>query len=199
LTNIMNDDFLEKYRIEFPSVHSLAILLAEPVSLIPTAGYTFSDGALQIIGDLVAPSKMGPTQYNKWIAADDDPNHYQISFFLDGPYHLAHHIWAIRDGIDQIAMTSYLGPEAQQNTAEDPPPVGLLYVADVPTLADLAERSPFLGQLLPVADGPPDDAIWSYFLGKAEQVEIENSEDVEVPIENGIKILYIEALMGEPV
>ena len=65
---------------------------------------------------------------------------------------------------------------------EDPPPVGLLTVADVATLAELAQRSPFLGQLLPIADGPPDGAIWAYFLGKAEQEEIEEGEGVEVSI-----------------
>lgn len=80
-------------------------------------------------------------------------------------------------------MTSYLGPKAQQNIAENPPPAGLLYVEDVPTLTELAQRSPFLGQLLPIADGPPDEAVWAYFLGKAEQVDIEESEDVEVPRE----------------
>jgi hypothetical protein len=65
---------------------------------------------------------------------------------------------------------------------EPPSPVGLLTVADVATLAELAQRSLFLGQLLPIADGPPDGAIWAYFLGKAEQEEIEGGEGVEVPI-----------------
>jgi len=46
-------------------------------------------------------------------------------------------------------------------------------VADEPTLTDLAKQSPFMGLLLPIADGPPDDAIWAYFLGKAEQVDME--------------------------
>ena len=40
-----------------------------------------------------------------------------------------------------------------------------------------------MGLLLPIADGPPDDAIWAYFLGKAEQVEIdmEVSEEIDMP------------------
>ena len=29
------------------------------------------------------------------------------------------------------------------------------------------------GLLLPIADGPPDGAIWAYFLGKAEQLALE--------------------------
>ena len=49
------------------------------------------------------------------------------------------------------------------------------------TLTDLAERSPFMGQLLPIADGPPDDAIWAYFLGKAEQLalELDMADEIE--------------------
>ena len=58
-----------------------------------------------------------------------------------------------------------------------------MYVADVATLTDLAEQSPFMGLLLPMADGPPDDAIWAYFLGKAEQVELdlEEFEEIDLP------------------
>jgi hypothetical protein len=183
MTNLESDDFLKKYRIEFPSVSSLAVFHAESVSLVPDLGYTFSDDALRIIGDLVAPSEMGPVQFVRWITTTNSPLHYRILFFLDGSYHMAHHIWSVRNSWEEIAMTSYLGPAAQENVAEDPPPVGLLYAADMATLADLAQRSPFLGQLLPIADGLPDDAIWAYFLGKAEQVEIEESESVEVPRE----------------
>ena len=197
MTNLENDDFLKKYRIEFPSVSSLAVFHAESVSLVPDLGYTFSDDALRIIGDLVAPSETGPVQFVRWITADDSQLHYQILFFLDGSYHMAHHIWSVRDSWDDIAMTSYLGPAAQMNVAEDPPPIGLLYVADVETLADLALRSPFLGQLLPIADGPPDDAIWAYFLGKAEQVEIEESEGVETPREKDVVRLKNTGLIGE--
>ena len=54
-------------------------------------------------------------------------------------------------------------------------------MADVSTLTDLAEQSPFMGQLLPIADGPPDDAIWAYFLGKAEQLalELDMADEIE--------------------
>ena len=151
MTVLDNDDFLKKYRIEFPSPSSLAVLHAEPVSLVPNRGYTFSDDALQIIGDLVVPSGFGGVQFNRWIASGDGPAHHLILFFLDRSYHMVQHIWAIRETWDEIAMTSYLGPKAQKNVAENPPPVGLLYVADVATLTELAQRSPFLGQLLPVA------------------------------------------------
>lgn len=67
------------------------------------------------------------------------------------------------------------------DTVPDPPPVGLLYVADVKILTDLAQQSPFLGQLLPIADGPTDDAIWAYFLGRVEQIELdlEASEEID--------------------
>ena len=197
MKNLESDDFLKKYRIEFPSVSSLAVFHAESVSLVPDLGYTFSDDALRIIGDLVAPSETGPVQFVSWITANGSQLHYQILFFLDGSYHMAHHIWSVRNSLDDIAMTSYLGPAAQMNVAEDPPPIGLLYVADVETLADLALRSPFLGQLLPIADGPPDDAIWAYFLGKAEQVEIEESEGVETPREKDVVRLKNTGLIGE--
>jgi len=181
MTDIINDDFLKKYHIEFPPPSSLAVLHAEPVSLIRKEGFTFSVEALELINELVAPSGLSGVQYNEWISSGDGSMHHRILFFLDGSYHMAHHIWAIRNSWDEIAMTSYLGPSAQKNIAENPPPVGLLYVADVATLTDLAGRSPFLGLLLPVADGPPDDCIWAYFLGKAEQVEqkLEVYEEIE--------------------
>ena len=120
--------------------------------------------------------------------------HHRIIFFLDKGYHMARHIWAIRETRDEIAMTSYLGAEAQKNTFEDPPPAGLLYVADVKTHIDLSQKSPFLGLLLPIADSPPDDAIWAYFLAKADQAEIEESEDVEAPIMKGTHRLVLSGL-----
>jgi hypothetical protein len=186
MSGLDQDDFMKEYRIEFPSLSSLAILHAEPISLIPDEGFTFSEDALYFIDQLLDPDDFDANRFNRWIASCNDPNHHRILFFLDGSYHMAHHIWAVRNTWDEVAMTSYLGPKAQQNIAENPPPVGLLYVADVPILAELAQRSPFLGQLLPVADGPPDDAIWAYFLGKAEQVEIEVSEHVEAPKEQDL-------------
>mgnify|MGYP006428699807 CR=1 FL=1 len=197
MTVLDNDDFLKKYGIEFPSPSSLAVLHAEPASRVPNGGYTFSEDALQIIGNLVVPSGYSGVQFNHWIASGDDTPHHLILFFLDTSYHMAHHIWGIRETKDEIAMTSYLGPNAQKNVAEDPPPVGLLYVADVPTLTELAERSPFLGQLLPVADGPTDDAIWAYFLGKAEQQEIEDGEVAKAPREKSIVQLVGTGLTGD--
>jgi hypothetical protein len=70
-------------------------------------------------------------------------------------------------------------------------------MVNLPTLADLAQRSTFLGQLPPIADVPPDDAIWTYFLGKAEQVEIEESEGVEAPREKDEVRLKHTGLIGE--
>ena len=178
---IDDDDFLKKYQIEFPSPSDLAVLHAEPVSLIKDQGYTFSDDALDMIDELVAPSGLSAIQFNKWITTDDTPMHHEILFFLDLPYHMAQHIWAIRNSWDEIALTSYLGPQSHRDAQNNPPPVGLLYVADVSTLTDLAEQSPFMGQLLPIADGPPDDAIWAYFLGKAEQLalELDMADEIE--------------------
>ena len=192
-----NDPFLEKYHVEFPAPFSLAVLHAEPVSLIKGQGFTFSVEALEIINELVAQSGLSGGQFNKWIASTDAPMHHRILFFLDRGYHLAQHIWAVRETWDEIAMTSYLGPKSQTNVAENPPPVGLLYVADVETHADLSKQSPFLGLLLPIADGPPDDAIWAYFLSKAEQAEIEKSEGVEAPREKDIVQLVDAGLKGE--
>ena len=171
--DIDNDDFLKKYHFEFPPPSALAVLHAEPVSLIRGKGFTFSEEALDIINELVAPSGLSAAQFNKWIASGDGSMHHRILFFLDRGYHMAHHIFAIRNSMDEIAMTSYLGPKAHVYVAENPPPVGLLYISDVAILTDLAQLSPFMGLLLPIADGPPDDAIWAYFLGKAEQVELD--------------------------
>jgi len=181
MTDIINDDFLKKYHIEFPPPSSLAVLHAEPVSLIRKEGFTFSAEALEIIHELVVPSGLSGGQFNQWVASGDGPTHHRILFFLDRAYHMAHHVFSVRNSMDDIAMTSYLGPKGHDNAADTPPPVGLLYVANVATLTDLAERSPFLGLLLPIADGPPDDCIWAYFLGKAEQVEqeLEVSEEIE--------------------
>ena len=170
MPDIINDDFLKKYHIEFPPPSSLAVLHAEPVSLIRGKGFTFSEEALDILNELVAPSGLSAVQFNEWVASGDGPMHHRILFFLDKGYHMAHHIFAIRNSMDEIAMTSYLGPKAHKNASENPPPLGLLYVSDMATLADLAQLSPFMGLLLPIAEGPPDDAIWAYFLGKAEQV-----------------------------
>ncbi len=89
MSDLDQDDFMKKYRIEFPSVSSLAVLHAEPVSLIPEAGYTFSDDALHIIGDLAAPSGLGPVQFIKWIASGRSPSHYRILLFLDRSYHMS--------------------------------------------------------------------------------------------------------------
>jgi hypothetical protein len=175
-----NEDFLQKYNIEFPQPSALAILHAEPVSIIKNQGYTFSDEALEIINDLVVPSGLSGGQFNKWIASGDDPSHHQIIFFFDRAYHIAHHIYSIRKTWDEIAMTSYLGPEAQNDVFENPPPAGLLYVADVPTLTNLAQQSPCLGLLLPIADGQPDDMIWAYFLGGAARLGLERVEFDEI-------------------
>jgi hypothetical protein len=146
MPDLDTDGFLSKYRIEFPSPSSLAVLHAEPVSVIPGCGYTFSDEALQIIGDLVAPSKRTAVQFNRTIASSNQL-HEQILFFLDGPYHMAHHILGVRHSIEEIAMVSCVVSDTP--TPEDAPPVGLLTIADVETLADLAQHSPFLGQLFP--------------------------------------------------
>jgi hypothetical protein len=196
MTDIDNSDFLQKHRIDFPSFASLGVILAEPVSYIPRQGYSFSDDALQILGDLVAPGELGPVEFNRWLTTGDDPGQQRILFFLDGLYHLAHHIWAVRNSKDEIAMTSYLGPSSQRNTAEDPPPVGLLYVADVPTLAELALRSPFLGQLLPIADGPDDGMVWAYFLGRLAQAEATASESAEAPREKDIALIATSSTVG---
>ena len=173
MTVIDDDDFLKKYQIEFPSPSDLAVLHAEPVSLVKDQGYTFSDDAIDMIDELVVPSGLTGAEFNKWITSDDAPMHHEILFFLDRGYHMAEHIWAIRNSWDELALTSYLGPQSHKNVQDSPPPAGLLYVADVPTLTGLTEGSPFMGLLLPIADGPPDDAIWAYFLGKAEQVDME--------------------------
>ena len=110
---------------------------------------------------------------------------------------MAQHIWAIRNSLDEIAMTSYLGPKAQKNVYENPPPVGILYISDVKTHTELSQRSPFLGLLLPIADSPPDDEIWVYFLAKAQQVKIEESEGVEAPIAKSTQRLMIAGLIGD--
>ena len=188
-TKMDGNDFLKTHGIDVPSFASLGVIHAEPVSMIPKHGYSFSDDALRIIGDLVAPGELGPVEFNRWIVSGKDPSHERILFFLDGLYDMAQHIWSIGRSIDEISMTSYLGPAAQKCSDENPLLVGLLYIADVPTLADLALRSPFLGQLLPIADGPDDGAIWAYFLGRIAQAEAACSVSVEAPKEKEMGLL----------
>jgi hypothetical protein len=181
MTELADDTFLDKYGIEFPSSSSLAVIHAEPVSLRPNSGYTFSEEALQIIGELVAPSKRTAVEFNRQICTTKQQLHEQVLFFLDGPYNMARHILAVRNSKSEIAMISCVVSEPP--TYEAPPPVGLLTIDDVPTLAYLGLRSPFLGQLLPIADGPTDGEIWAYFLGQVERVEVEASEGAEAPRE----------------
>ena len=107
MTVIDDDDFLKKYQIEFPAPSDLAVRHAEPVSLIKDQGYTFSDDALDMIDELVAPSGLSAIQFNRWIASDDAPMHHEILCFLGRSYHMAQHIWAIRNSWDEIALTSY--------------------------------------------------------------------------------------------
>ena len=62
---IDDDDFLKKYQIEFPAPSDLAVLHAEPVSLIKDQGYSFSPDALDMIDELVAPSGLSAIQFNR--------------------------------------------------------------------------------------------------------------------------------------
>ena len=174
------DDFLKRHRIESPGLSALAVFHAEPVSLIPREGYTFSALACGLINDLIADRKQTVNQFLKSIASDVTARHHSIIFFLDGPYHMAKHIWTIRSSIEEVAMCSCTTPPPYN--LEAPPPIGGLFVADVRTLARLAQQSPFLGQLLPIADGPPDDAIWAYFLGEADSKEEEADEGIKIPV-----------------
>jgi hypothetical protein len=174
-----DEDFLGKYLIEFPPPSALAVLHDEPVCLIADDGYTFSDKAPDLITELIAPSGRTAGEFNYSLAACRQ-RHEEILIFLDGPYRMAHHIGAVRDSVREIAMVSCV--VAENPTWANPPPVGLLTIADVPTLTDLAERSPFLGQLLPIVDGPPDQGIWVYFLGRVEQVALEMEGFVEVDV-----------------
>jgi hypothetical protein len=179
MPKIDDTDFLRKYQIEFPPPSALAVIHAEPVSVIKGCGYTFSTEALDLISELVAPSERTAAQFNRSIASSTQV-HEQILVFLDGPYRMAHHIGSVRNSKSEIAMVSCVS--AENPTRDNPPPVGLLAIADVPTLIELAQRSPFLGQLLPIVDGPPDDAIWAYFLGRIERIALELEESVEVKV-----------------
>ena len=197
MTNIESEDFLKKYRIETPSRTKLAILHSEAVSFRKYYGYSFSAKALKLIDHFVAVGGLSSHQFNLWQGFSTQNTDHKILFFLDGHYHIADHIRSVRKSLDQIAMTSYFGPDSQKDVIENPPPVGLLFVADVPTLAELATKSPFLGQLLPIADGPPDDEIWAYFLGKADQTELEVGEGAENSKGGNIKKLVCVSSSGE--
>ena len=175
-----HEDFLKQYNIEFPPPSALNLLHAEPITLIKNQGYTFSADAFELINELVEPSGMSAVQFNRWIGSGDGHNHHQILFFLDRSCYMANHIISIRESIDEIAMTSYLGIDAHTNMKNDPPPAGLLFVADVCFLSVLAQFSPFLELLLPIANGPSDGGMWAYFLGRAEYAvqEMEMADEI---------------------
>ena len=171
--------FLQKYLIESPEPSALAVYHAEPVVLVPMERFTFSPVACDLIRDLMGDGGRSVDQFLKNWASDQNAHHHSIIIFLDGPYHLAEHIWTVRSSIEEIAMFSLTTPRPDEFSEES---VSGLCIADVETLADLAQRSPFLGLLLTIADGPPDDAIWAYFLGRAETKKEEAEETVEFPM-----------------
>jgi hypothetical protein len=180
MTISADENFLKKHRIEFPEPSALTVFHAEPVTLIQRKGYTFSNVACDLIRDLISDRGQTVDQFLKSVASDRGAPRHTVIFFLDGPYHIAEHIWAIRSSIKEIAMVSCTTPSPLN--LEVPPPAGALFIADVPTLAMLGQRSPFLGQLLQIADGLPDDEIWAYFLGKADRKEEEAEEGIEIPV-----------------
>jgi hypothetical protein len=180
MTDIDDEGFLKKYHIESPELSTLGVIHAESVTLCKGEGYTFSGFARNLIRDLISELDETVDQFLKKIASCTYAQNQKIIFFLDGPYVMAEHLWAVRSSIEDIAMVSctVLPPY----DFAPPPPVGGLFVADVPTLMDLASRSPFLGQLLTIADGPPDDFIWVYFLGKFNSKEEATREGIEMPV-----------------
>ena len=50
---------------------------------------------------------------------------------------------------------------------------------------------------LPIADGPPDHEIWAYFLGKADQTELEVGDGAENSKGGNIKKLVCVSSLGE--
>jgi hypothetical protein len=174
-----SEGFLSEYRIKIPEPSALAVFHAEAVTHIPGQCFTFSETARSLIRDLISESGHTVNLFVRKLASDSDAHHHSIIIFLDGPYQMAEHIWSIRSSIEEIAMFSCITPSTD---GIDVPPVGGLFIADVETLTDLATRSPFLGQLLTIVDGPPDEAIWAYFLGKAESKQEEADEGVSVPV-----------------
>ena len=180
MSTVDTQGFLQKYLIESPAPTALAVYHAEPVTLIPKVGFTFSEVACALIRDLMGESGRTVGQFLKNWASDKNVHHHSIIIFLNGPYRMAEHIRAVRSSIEEIAMFSLTTPPP--NNLSETPPVSGLCIADVETLADLSQRSPFLGQLLTIVDGPPNDAIWAYFLGKAETKKEEAEESVDIPL-----------------
>ena len=174
------NDFLQKYQIEFPELSALAVIHAEPVSLIPRVTYTLSEFGRDLLSGLIVERDVTSDQFLKSVASDKNAPNYSVIFFFDGPYYMAQHIYAVRSSIEEIAMLNCCkrGP----HNSEVPLIVSALFVADVPTLTELATRSPYLGMLLPVADGPTDDAIWIYFLGRGETNEEVAEESINIPV-----------------
>jgi len=180
MTKTTGDDFLRKHGIEVPEPSSLAVIHAEPVSLIPRVTYIFSDLAKEMLEPLIEGRGQTVDQLLAQLAKDKKAPGYSIIFFFDQSYFMAPHILTVRLSVEEIAMLCY--HEKPPHSLEAPPPVGALGVADIPTLTHLSTRSPFLGQLLPIADGPKDDSIWVYFLGPGKTMKIVAKEAVDIPI-----------------
>jgi hypothetical protein len=173
-------NFLQTYGIEIPEPSALGLLHSERVRLYRgLGGWSFSQKALALLDALVAPSGLTARQWNVYIN-DQPPRHYEILFFFDGPYQMEQHIWSIRNSKREAVMSSCVDPS--HRLTGFPAPAGLLQIADVDTLRYLAERSPFLTQLLPLASGQKAGQRWAYFLGRCIESEVEAEDHVPEPV-----------------
>jgi hypothetical protein len=144
-------------------------------------GYSFSEIAQHLIEELIAASPASFREFNWHIASPTPPAHEQILIFLDRDYEILNHVRAVRDTLWQVGGM----PTAEFTVTTRPRDhtrIGLLFVADVPTMYLLAERSIMFGQLLPIVDGQPDGETWVYFLGRAEGVAAVSEETVEAGV-----------------
>ena len=87
---------------------------------------------------------------------------FNIVFFLGGAYDMAQHILSVRASETEIAMMASRWQRMFHPL--DPDKVDILLIRDPATLEALSRKSAYLGLLMDVTAGQPDDEAWVYFL-----------------------------------
>ena len=157
------DDIL----VDFPQASDLAIFWAEQIKLdlsAPSFGWgpipwDIMDMHLTMRGGLMALMEE---------VARAVISGYRIVFFLPGKFDIARHLHSIRSSVDDVAaMSSW---ERGDFDPYFPPKADIVLVRDLETLATLSERSMYLGLLMDVTTGQPENESWVYFLTRPEVI-----------------------------
>ena len=93
---------------------------------------------------------------------------FNIVFFLGGAYDMAQHILSVRASEMEIAMMASRWQRMFHPL--DPDKVDILLIRDPGILEALSRKSAYLGLLMDMTAGQPDDEAWVYFLSRPEPI-----------------------------